>query len=161
VARSSAGPSARRSTDPPRSLTDADYRALGEFRLALRQFLAFSEAGARAVGLTAQQHQALLAIRAHAGPEAISIGELADTLLIKNHSAVGLVDRLVGRGFVKRDNSAEDRRRVLLSLTPEAKAVLEAISQGNIRELRGTAKAVTALLATVRSVEKAGAAPAG
>ena len=32
----------------------------------------------------------------------MSIGELADSLLIKNHSAVGLVARLVERGLVRR-----------------------------------------------------------
>src|ERR1700731_4029451 len=85
---------------PP--LSDAGFKALGGFRLALRKFLAFSEAGSRALGLTAQQHQALLAVRAREGPHAMSIGELAESLLIKNHSAVGLVDRLVKRGLLLR-----------------------------------------------------------
>jgi DNA-binding MarR family transcriptional regulator len=158
VARSSTSEPSRRAAEPPLPLTEDDYRALGAFRLALRRFLAFSEAGARAVGLTAQQHQAMLAIRAHAGPGSMSIGELADCLLIKNHSAVGLVDRLVARGFVRRENSPEDRRRVLLTLTPEALSVLEAISQGNLGQLRDSAKAITALLATVRGMERSGPA---
>ncbi|WP_293676373.1 helix-turn-helix domain-containing protein, partial [uncultured Phenylobacterium sp.] len=77
-----------------RRLSPGDYQALGAFRQALRRFLAFSESGARTLGLTPQQHQALLAVRAHPGPGAISVGELARALLIKNHSALGLVDRL-------------------------------------------------------------------
>src|ERR1700758_132311 len=96
-------------------LEAADYQSLGEFRRAIRDFLAFSEESAREQGVTAQQHQALLAIRAHIGPEAMSIGELADCLLIKNHSAVGLVARLVERSLVKRHASENDRRRVLLT----------------------------------------------
>lgn len=154
MARHPVSPSPGTGSSELPALSDDDYRALGAFRLALRRFLAFSEAGARAQGLTTQQHQAMLAIRAHEGTEAMSIGELAETLLIKNHSAVGLVDRLVSRGFVRRDSSAADRRRVLLTLTPEAEAVLESISQNNLGELRGSAKAIAALLSTVRGLEK-------
>lgn len=157
MARKPVGSASQAKEREPSRLSDDDYRALGAFRLALRRFLKFSEAGAHAQGLTGQQHQALLAIRAHEGAEAMSIGELAESLLIKNHSAVGLVDRLVSRGFVRRDNSSEDRRRVLLSLTPDAEAVLETISQGNLGELRGSAKAITALLATVKGMEKSAA----
>ena len=41
-----------------------DYRMLAAFRLALRRFVHFSETAAEAAGLSPQQHQALLAIRA-------------------------------------------------------------------------------------------------
>src|SRR5206468_1967639 len=75
----------------PSTLSVDDYRSLGEFRRAIREFLAFSEESARGHGVTAQQHQALLAIKAHDGVEPMSIGELAESLMIKNHSAVGLV----------------------------------------------------------------------
>ena len=105
------------------TLTDADYRALGDFRQAIRQFLAFSEEGAKAHGLTSQQHQALLAIKAHPGPEPMSIGELARSLLIKNHSAVELVARLVERDLVARRDADADRRRVILALRPRGAEV--------------------------------------
>jgi len=116
-------------------LTQEDYRALGEFRRAIRQFLAFSEQGARDHGLTAQQHQALLAIKAHPGPDPISIGDLADSLLIKNHSAVELVARLVERDLAARRDSAADRRRVVLELRPRGAAILETISRRNLGRL--------------------------
>ena len=117
------------------SLTQDDYRALGEFRRAIRQFLAFSEQGARDHGLTAQHHQALLAIKAHPGPGPISIGDLADSLLIKNHSAVELVARLVERDLVTRRDSETDRRRVLLDLRPRGAEILETISRRNLGRL--------------------------
>ena len=135
-------------------LGGSDYRALSAFRQALRKFLAFSEASAHAHGLTAQQHQAILAIRAWRGPEAMSIGELADCLMIKNHSAVGLVARLQERGLVAREASQEDRRRVLLRLTPGGEQVLEAISHANLAELRGEAEALRELLAAIQSIEE-------
>lgn len=69
--------------------TDEDYRALAAIRYALKRFIHFSEDAARSVGLTPQQHQALLAIRA--GKErAISVGELSKLLLVQPHSASNL-----------------------------------------------------------------------
>jgi DNA-binding MarR family transcriptional regulator len=89
-----------------KQLSKADYEGLAAFRKALRRFLAVSEAGARAVGLTPQQHQALLSIKAgFPGRDEVSIGDLADHLLLRNHSAVGLVGRLVKAGLVQREPS--------------------------------------------------------
>lgn len=137
-------------------LTDEDYAALGAFRHALRKFMAFSEAAARANGLTSQQHQAMLAIRAHPGPEPMSIGELADRLLIKNHSAVGLVGRLQDRGLVERHVSAGDRRRVLLEITPEAERMLAAISRRHLAELKSSAEVFRNVLAALRDIDELG-----
>lgn len=122
--------------EPSQPLTADDYQALGEFRRAIRQFLAFSEEGARAYGLTSQQHQALLAIKAHRGPDPISIGELAQCLLIKNHSAVELVARLIERDLVSRRDDDADRRRVVLALRPRGADILETISRRNLGQLR-------------------------
>src|SRR3569833_768450 len=102
-----------------------EYRALSEFRRALREFLAFSDANAIAEGVTSQQHQALLAIRGAPGP--MTVGDLAECLGIRNHSALGLVPRLVERGLVSRRNAEEDRRRAIVELEPEGAAVLERI----------------------------------
>ena len=132
------------------ALTEDDYRALGDFRLAIRQFLAFSEQGAREHGLTTQQHQALLAIRAHSGPDPISIGDLAQSLLIKNHSAVELVARLVERDLVARRDSDADRRRVVLALRPRGEAILEAISQRNLGRLNEGADILAGIIEAAR-----------
>src|SRR5690606_18647319 len=73
-------------------LTDTDYAALAEFRFALRRFQMFSETKAGEAGLTPQQHQALLAIRA-ADPDSATVGYVAQRLLVKPHTASGLIDR--------------------------------------------------------------------
>lgn len=138
-------------------LADAEYVALGEFRRAMRQFLQFSEEGARTQGITSQQHQALLAIRGHVGSEAMSIGDLAESLLIKNHSAVELVARMAERDLVERVTSLEDRRRVLLRLLPRGAEVLETISLRNLRQLSQTAEILGEILATVRRLDQSGA----
>lgn len=147
-------------TVPSAPLDTADYQSLGEFRRAIRDFLAFSEESAREQGVTAQQHQALLAIRAHVGPEPMSIGELADSLLIKNHSAVGLVARLVERGLVQRQASETDRRRVLLTLEPRGEDALTRISHNNLRKLTVTARSLRRVLSMLRKMELAQGAKA-
>ncbi|MFC3069573.1 MarR family winged helix-turn-helix transcriptional regulator [Phenylobacterium soli] len=140
---------ARRSPPP---LSTEDFQSVGAFRLALRKFAAFSDASAREAGLTSQQHQALLAIRAHSGPEPMTIGELAECLLIKNHSAVELVGRLAERDLVVRAPSEADRRRILLRLTPPAEAMLEAITRRNLAELSSNGAIFRDLLRTLKRI---------
>jgi len=118
-----------------RSLTAADYGVLADFRYALRRFQAFSEAQAAALGLTPQQHQALLAIKA-APAEAATVGYLADRLVLKPHSASGLVDRLASLGLIERRTGSLDRRRALLRLTDKAEVVLSDLSLIHGEEIR-------------------------
>ena len=130
----------------PATLARADYEALASFRYAVRRYLAFAESGARSVGLTSQQHQALLAIKARSLSRPMSVGDLASELLLKHHSAVELVGRLEKAGFTKRTVDPEDRRRVLISLTAKGEGVLEALSANNLQELRLIAPAFSGLL---------------
>ena len=119
-------------------LTSQDYAALGEFRYRIRRFLHFSEEAARQEGLEPQQHQMLLAIRAVAEPEGPTIGALAEHLLIRHHSAVGLIDRLEERGLVERVRGGADRRQVHVRLTPAGEGKLSRLSAIHRSELSGT-----------------------
>jgi DNA-binding MarR family transcriptional regulator len=138
-------------------LTDAEYAALGQFRWSMRQFLQFSEEGARELGISSQQHQALLAIRSHSGPEALTVGGLAERLFIKNHSALELVARMAENGLVERAISDEDRRRVLLRILPRGVEILETISLRNLGQLNETAEILADVLDTVRRLDESGA----
>lgn len=133
----------------PPALNKGDYEALASFRLAMRRFLAFSQGAAEAAGLTVRQHQALLAIKGFPGGDAVTVGELAERLLIRHHSAVELADRLAQAGLVTREHDPLDRRRVLLSLTPMAEAKLHALSGAHLDELREMRPALARLLAAV------------
>ena len=117
-------------------LAAADYHILAEFRLLLRRFLVFSEDAARAAGLAPQQHQALLAIKGFTGGPAPTIGDLAQQLVIKHHSAVGLVDRLVKAGYLERCQDPGDRRRVTLALTALGEKLLAGLTSAHREELR-------------------------
>ena len=61
----------------PHVLSKTEYEILSEFRYTLRRFMRFSEAAAGELGLTPQQHQALLAIKGFPGREKVTVGELA------------------------------------------------------------------------------------
>ncbi|MBI1179182.1 MAG: MarR family transcriptional regulator [Alphaproteobacteria bacterium] len=117
------------------SLTDSDYAALADLRAALRRFLAFSEAKAGEVGLSPQQHQALLAIRGAAAGQA-TVGYVADRLILKPHSASELIKRLEALGLTARQTAEEDRRRTLLILTRQAEALLADLSATHRDEIR-------------------------
>lgn len=143
------------------ALAPPDYVRLAEFRYLLRRFLAFSERAAARAGLTAQQHQALLAIKGFSRREAISVGALAERLGVRHHSTVGLVDRLVAKALVERQSSTGDRRRILLRLTPKAERRLAALSLVHRRELKRLAPLLQALLATFGRRRRRGAVKRG
>jgi len=112
-----------------------DYEALSEFRYLIRCFLEFSQNEAKRVGLTPRQHQALLAIKGFAAGRSITVGDLAERLRIRHHSAVELVDRLAEAGLVERTVDPADHRRALLSLTARAEEDLADLSAAHLDEL--------------------------
>lgn len=128
-------------------LSTADYALLAEFRYALRRFIAFSEDAAHAIGLAPQQHQALLAIKGTPGRDGLYVGEIADRLLIRPHSAAELAGRLVRMDLVARMADPEDGRKVRLVLTAHAEQLLEELSAAHLEELRAIKPLLTRLLA--------------
>lgn len=117
-------------------LTQADFEDLARFRLAVRRYLAFAETGARSVGLTSQQHQALLAIKAQSYSMSTTVGELAEALLLKPNSAAELVDRLAANGMIVREIAPSDRRVVHVRLTSKAESLLAQLTARNLHELK-------------------------
>jgi DNA-binding MarR family transcriptional regulator len=114
-----------------------DYAALAEFRYQLRVFLRYSEDIARSAGLEPQQHQLLLAIKG-APEDGLSIRYLSERLQLKHNSTVGLIDRLQGRGLVRRRRDTRDRRLVHVELTPKGEATLRQLSEQNLIVLKST-----------------------
>ena len=118
------------------ALTDDDYRHLLSVRTGLRRFLFWSAQQAEAAGLTPAQHQLLLAVRGHPGAEDPTVGEVADHLLLRHHSAVQLVDRAAVAGLLSRRRDTEDRRVVHVALTPKGTLLLESLAAAHLEELR-------------------------
>ncbi len=121
---------------PDPSIKKSHYELLAELRHTLRRFYRFSREAARAAGLAPQQHQALLAIKGFPGRSFVSVGELAESLQLRHHSAVGLVNRLVRRRLVRRKQSERDRRRVEVRLSPLGEARIQQLSAAHLEELR-------------------------
>jgi DNA-binding MarR family transcriptional regulator len=135
-------------------LTQSDFEHLLELRTGLRRFLHWSEEQARAAGLTPAKHQLLLAIRGHPNPAGPTISELADYLVLRHHSAVGLVDRAANDGLVKREPDAESRSVVRVMLTRKGAAKLATLAEAHLQELAHLAPTMQALW---RVLEDAGA----
>ena len=117
-------------------MKQSDYAKLLGFRTELRRFLRWSEEQALAAGLTPSQHQLLLAVKGHGGPDGPTIGEVADSLLLRHHSAVGLADRTERAGYVERSRDPDDHRVIRLRLTPEGERLIGKLSQAHLEELQ-------------------------
>ena len=131
-----------------------DYAALARFRYQLRSFLAFSEEAAQQAGLTPQQHQALLAIKGFSGTEPTTVGDIARYLLIRHHTAVELVNRMVKLGLLTRAVDAADGRRVLVTLTAQGERKLQALSTIHLEELTTAGPALGKILRHFRQSQK-------
>ena len=134
-----------------KKLTLSDYQALAEFRYQIRKFLHFSEQAVQGSGLERGQYQLMLAIKGM--PEGVRprIRELADRMQIQHHSAVELINRLEAGGYVRRERAQEDRREVLLALTPKGERVLGELALHHHEELRSAAPSLVAALRRVMS----------
>ncbi len=117
-------------------LATRDYAELASFRYSLRAFLRFSEAAASNEGLTSQHYQAMLILRGWPDSLPVSINDLAQHLLIKHNSAVGLVDRLANERLVVREASTDDRRKVQLRLSSRGRQLLAKLAAVHRDELR-------------------------
>lgn len=127
-------------------LTLSDYQALAEFRYQIRKFLHFSECAVQAAGLERGQYQLMLAIKGMPHGVRPRIRELANRMQIQHHSAVELINRLEAGGYVRRDRAQDDRREVLLSLTPKGERVLAELALHHHEELRNSAPTLVAAL---------------
>src|SRR5258708_5556180 len=129
-----------------KKLTLSDYQALAEFRYQIRRFLHFSEQVVKRAGVERGQYQRMLAIKGMPAGVRPRIRELADRMQIRHHSAVELVNRLERGGFVHRTRAQDDRREVLLALTPKGEKVLGELALHHHDELRSSGpQLVTAL----------------
>jgi len=114
--------------DPaPRNWSEEEDRSLRLWIALARCYVTFSRAVACKVAeydLTAPQFGILEALL-HLGP--LSLGELADKLLVTGGNVTYVMDRLEAQGLVTRKRSGEDRRVVKAHLTSKGRARVEAV----------------------------------
>src|SRR5438309_5415760 len=109
-------------------LSPEDFRLLAEFRFQIRQFLHFSESAARTLGIEPQQHQLMLVIKGLPAGTRPTIRAISSRLCLRHNSTVELVNRLAERGALVRRPCEQDRREVLVELTPHGEELLRRLS---------------------------------
>lgn len=122
-----------------------DFEALANFRYRLRLFVAFTDENAKKAGLTSQQYQALLAIKGFSRRKPMFVGELAKLLLIKHHTTVELVDRMIKLELLQRTVDANDNRRVLVTLTKKGLRLLQKVAAVNFKHLGSSNRTLSKL----------------
>jgi DNA-binding MarR family transcriptional regulator len=116
-------------------VSDADYTRLLAVRAELRRFEHWSAEQAEAQGVTASQHQLLLAVRGHPEPTGPTISQVAEYLLVRHHSAVELADRCERAGLITRTRDETDHRVVRLRLAEGGIHILDALTGAHLEEL--------------------------
>jgi len=138
-----------------KKLSVSDYQALGEFRFQIRKFLHFSDLAIAAAGLERAQYQLMLTIKGLPSGLRPRIRDVANRMLVQHHSAVELVNRLEAAGYVRRERAEDDRREVLLALTPKGEKVLAELALHHHEELQDAAPALVSALRRVTTGKKA------
>jgi len=115
-------------------LNKGDYESLADFRYTVRQFLKFSENAAEAVGLTPNQHQALLAIKGLGIGGAMSVSSLAEKLFLTPAAAAELAATLQARGHLT--VHIKPKRRAHVRLTDQAEELLRRLTPAHLHEIR-------------------------
>jgi DNA-binding MarR family transcriptional regulator len=137
-----------------KKLTVADYQALAEFRHQIRKFLHFSDDAVQRAGLERGQYQLMLSIKGMPDNLRPRIRDVANRMQIQHHSAVELINRLEAGGYVKRERATNDRREVLLGLTPKGEKVLSELALHHHEELQEAAPRLVGALRRVMAGKK-------
>ena len=129
-----------------------EVRSLARLRYALRKFFNESDAAAREVGLTPQQHQLLLGVAGFTSRSWATVGELAEYMQLRHHTVVGLIDRVEEAGFVERRPNPENRRQIEVHLTEDGVAAVRELNVHHRRDVYSLRR-----ILTVQIVAKDGA----
>nr|WP_184468013.1 MarR family winged helix-turn-helix transcriptional regulator [Rhizobium esperanzae] len=117
-------------------LHEGDYEALANLRYRIRRFRQFSAKEAQRLGLTPQQHQALLAIKGQPAGKKMSTRMLAERLLMDRKVADGLVQEFVGKAYIETDPAAAGPSKQFVRLTSKAEGALDRLASAHLFEIR-------------------------
>lgn len=120
-----------------REWSEPEESALRLWISLARCYVTFSRAVACKVAeydLTAPQFGVLEALY-HLGP--LSLGELAEKLLVTGGNVTYVMDRLEAQGLVERERSGDDRRVVRAHLTTKGRATIDGVFPGHVDFVRG------------------------
>lgn len=128
----------------PREWGEAEDRSLRLWIALARAYATFSRAVAGKVseyGLTVPQFGVLEALY-HLGP--LSLGDLAEKLLVTGGNVTYVMDRLEEHGWVVRERCGDDRRVVRAKLTAAGREVIAEVFPGHADFIRDLTAHLTA-----------------
>jgi DNA-binding MarR family transcriptional regulator len=120
-----------------RPATDPYSPIIADFRASMTMLKCASSERVIRLGLSMAQLHILYTLQRNGE---MTMSRLADVLNVSLSNATGLIDRIEERGFVERTRVPEDRRVVLIRVTPEGERVLEqidALSEDLLRSVLG------------------------
>lgn len=115
----------------PREWSESQEEALRLWIALARCYSSFAKAVSMKIqeyGLTTPQFGVLEALY-HLGP--LSLGDLAEKLLVTGGNVTYVMDRLEQQDLVYRERSEDDRRVIQAKLTAEGRALVEGVFQGH------------------------------
>ncbi len=65
-------------------------------------------------------------------PDGMTLGELSRRMMVSNGNITGLVERLVGQGFVERVRNPDDRRAAFVCMTPAGRGAFAAMAEQHV-----------------------------
>jgi MarR family transcriptional regulator, 2-MHQ and catechol-resistance regulon repressor len=96
-------------------------------------FAAYSEAHIRQFDLTPAQFDVVATL---GNTNGLSMSELGEKTLITKGTLTGVIDRLIQKDLVTRDNPPGDRRSIIVQLTPHGQQVFEQVFPLHIAHLK-------------------------
>jgi DNA-binding MarR family transcriptional regulator len=120
---------------PKTPLTDAQHISLATVRELVRTYQAFSSYSERFVrqyDLTPAQFDVIATL---GNTQGLSMGEIGERTLITKGTLTGVVDRLEKKGIVNREIPPENRRSVIVSLTPEGDGLFKQVFPAHIADI--------------------------
>lgn len=100
---------------------------------AYQTFSSYSEAFVRQYDLTSGQFDVIATLGNTSG---MLMGDIGEKTLITKGTLTGIVDRLEKKGFVEREVPTDNRRCVLVRLTPSGQQLFENIFPEHIADLK-------------------------
>ncbi|MFZ4641203.1 MAG: MarR family winged helix-turn-helix transcriptional regulator [Nodosilinea sp.] len=107
--------------------------AMRELVRAYQAFSSYSEAHIRQFNLTPAQFDVIATL---GNTNGLSMGEIGEKTLITKGTLTGVIDRLVQKQLVFREVPADNRRNVIVQLTPQGQQVFEQSFPSHISHLK-------------------------
>lgn len=104
-----------------------------ELARAYQAFSAYSDAHVRQFDLTPAQFDVIATL---GNTQGMTMGDIGEKTLITKGTLTGVVDRLVQKQLVQRSTPADNRRSVIVQLTPEGNRVFEDVFPAHIAHLK-------------------------